>query len=209
MTAIRTSLLAAGALFALSGSAFANEWQIDSSHTTAQFSIKHMMVATVRGQFQKVTGTVNLDDADQAKATVDVTIDASTIDTREPKRDAHLKSADFFDVAKYPTITFKSTRVEKAGTGKFKVTGDLTMHGQTHPVTLSVDTLTAAVKTPWGSMSRGVSATGKLNRKDWGLTWNKPIDAVGGVLVSDEVTLQIDAELGAKAAEAAAASAKK
>jgi polyisoprenoid-binding protein YceI len=194
--------VAALALSLTGGSAVAAEWQIDPAHSSAQFSVKHMMVSTVRGNFQKVSGTVSLDDQDVTKSSVEVTIDAASIDTREPKRDAHLKSPDFFDVAKYPTLTFKSTKIEKAGKDKFKVTGELTMHGQTHPVMLLVEGPTAPIKTPWGTVTRGVSATGKLNRKDWGLNWNKAIEA-GGVLVGDEVQLQIDAEMGPKPAQAA------
>jgi polyisoprenoid-binding protein YceI len=173
-------------------------WEIDPSHTSAEFSVRHMMVSNVKGQFGKVTGEVVLDDKDVKNVSANVQIDASTIDTREPKRDAHLKSPDFFDVAKYPTITFKSTKVEKAGKGKFKVTGDLTMHGVTKPVTLSVDSATGDVNDIMGGISRGASLTGKLNRKDWGLTWNKPLAAAGGVLVGDEVSLDIQVELHQK-----------
>jgi polyisoprenoid-binding protein YceI len=177
--------------------ASADEWTVDPTHASAQFSIKHMMVSTVRGTFRKVSGVVNLDDKDPTKSGVEVVIDAASIDTGEPKRDAHLKAADFFDVSKYPTLTFKSTRIEKASKGKFKVTGDLTMHGQTHPLTLLVEAPSAPIKTPWGTVARGVSATGTLNRKDWGLTWNKAIET-GGVVVGEEVQLQIDAELNPK-----------
>jgi polyisoprenoid-binding protein YceI len=195
LTALTTATL-------LAGTAMADEWTIDPSHSSAQFSIKHMMVSSVRGNFQKLSGNVNLDEKDLTKSSVDVTLDATSIDTREPKRDAHLKSPDFFDVAKYPTLTFKSTKIEKAGKGKFKVTGDLTMHGQTHPVTLAVEGPTAQMKTPWGGLTRGVAATGKLNRKDWGLNWNKAVE-LGGVLVGDEVLLQIDAEMSPKQAQQA------
>lgn len=148
----------------------------------------------MRGNFQKLSGTVALDDKDPTRSKLDVSIDASSIDTREPDRDKHLRSPDFFDVARYPTLTFKSTKIERAASGKLEVTGDLTMHGQTHPVTLLVDGPTAPVKSPWGTLARGVSATGKLNRKEWGLNWNKALEA-GGVLVGEEVQLQIDAEL--------------
>jgi polyisoprenoid-binding protein YceI len=174
----------------------ASEWELDSSHTTAQFTVRHMMVTNVRGQFQKVSGTVSLDDKDPTKSRIEVLIDASSIDTREPDRDAHLKSPDFFDVAKHPNITFKSTRVEKAPAGGYKVTGDLTMRGVTKPAVLLVDALGPPAKA-FGKTVRGVSATGKINRKDWGLTWNKAIES-GGVLVGEEVSLQIDAELVAK-----------
>jgi polyisoprenoid-binding protein YceI len=182
----------------LSATAYAGEWEIDPSHSQAQFGVKHMMVSTVRGEFQKLSGTVDYDEKNPTAAKIDVTIDASSINTREPKRDAHLKSPDFFDVEKNPNITFRSTKVEKAGKNKFKVTGDLTMRGVTRPVTLDTE-LTNTQKDMMGRTVRGVSAIGKLNRKEWGLEWNKAIES-GGVLVGDEVKLQIDAELVAKAA---------
>jgi polyisoprenoid-binding protein YceI len=186
------SILAAAFVLTSAGSAFASEWTLDPTHVTAQFSIKHLMVATVRGQFDKVSGTLNFDDKDPTKSVVDISIETKSINTREAKRDEHLRSADFFDAAGHPAITFKSTKVSKAGKNKFKVVGDLTMRGVTKPVTLDV-TLTDAVKSPWGQSVRGVSASGKLNRKDWGLVWNKGLET-GGVLVGDEVELNIDAE---------------
>ena len=185
----------------------ASVWEVDATHSSAGFAIKHMMVSTVKGQFAKVSGTINLDDKNPTKSTVELTIDPATIDTHEPKRDGHLKSPDFFDVGKYPTITFKSTKIEKAGKGKFKVTGDLTMHGVTKPVTLAVDGPAPAIKNMMGGMSSGVSASGKINRKDWGLTWNKPLEAAGGVLVGDEVTLDVNLELAQKPEAPAAAAA--
>lgn len=197
--ALAASLLVLGS----AATAKAGEWEIDSAHSASQFAVKHMMVSTVRGQFGKTTGTVNLDEKDLTRSTVEVAVDVTTIDTREPKRDEHLRSPDFFDAAKFPTLTFKSTRVEKAGKG-FKVTGDLTMRGVTRPVVLNVESLTAATKNPWGQTIRGVTATGKLNRKDWGLTWNKALET-GGVLVGEEVLLTIDAELVEKAPQPAAA----
>ncbi len=172
------------------------EWEIDSAHTRAHFSVKHLMVSTVRGQFKAVTGTVALDEADLTRSRVQVEVDAASIETGEPKRDGHLKSPDFFDVAKFPKLSFRSTRIERAG-DEFKLTGDLTMHGVTRPVTLTVDSLSAPTKDPYGRLVRGVSAHGKLNRKDWGLAWNAPLET-GGVLVGEEVKLQIDAELVAK-----------
>ncbi|MGO8969398.1 MAG: YceI family protein [Myxococcaceae bacterium] len=174
------------------------EWELDSAHSAAHFSVKHLMVSTVRGQFKTVTGTVTLDEADLTRSRVEVEVDAASIDTREPKRDAHLKSPDFFDVEKFPKLSFRSTRIERAG-DEFKVTGDLTMHGVTRPVSLTVDSLSAATKSPFGRVVRGLSATGKLNRKDWGLGWNAPLET-GGVLVGEEVKLQIDAELAKKQA---------
>src|SRR3954468_12772703 len=139
LTALTTATL-------LAGNATADEWTIDPSHASAQFSIKHMMVSSVRGNFQKLSGNVNLDEKDLTKSSVDVTLDATSIDTREPKRDAHLKSPDFFDVAKYPTLNFKSTKIEKGASGGYLVTGDFTMHGVTHPVTLTVDSLSSPSK---------------------------------------------------------------
>ncbi|HET6148514.1 MAG TPA: YceI family protein [Polyangia bacterium] len=213
MKSIATGFIAL-TVAAYAAPSLASVWEIDPTHSSAGFSIKHMMVSTVKGQFAKVSGTINLDDKNPTKSTVEVTIDPSTIDTHEPKRDGHLKSPDFFDVAKYPTINFKSTKIDKAGKGKFKVTGDLTMHGVTKPVTLAVEGPAPAVKNMMGGMSSGVTATGKINRKDWGLTWNKPLEAAGGVLVGDEVGLDINLELVQKpeapttaAAPAAAATA--
>lgn len=188
------ALLTTAAALSVTLPAAAGDWAIDSSHVTAQFSVRHMMVSTVRGQFEKVTGTVKLDEADLTKSVVDVTIDAASIDTREPKRDEHLRSPDFFDVKKFPALTFKSTKIEKAGAGKFKVTGDLTIRGVTKSVVLAVEGPGAAQKNPWGGLVRGVTATAKINRKDFGLTWNKALEA-GGVLVGEEVEILIDAEL--------------
>lgn len=197
MKTFRTALLAAAALLTASSTAFASEWDIDPSHTASQFSVRHMMISTVRGQFGKTTGTVTLDDKDITKSKIDVTIDVASIDTREPKRDDHLRSPDFFDVANHPTMTFKSTKIVKSGRA-LKVTGDLTMRGVTKPVTLENVVITDAVKTPWGGLARGVTATGKLNRKDFGLTWNKALEA-GGVLIGEEVEIVIDAELAPRA----------
>ncbi len=181
---------------AVSG-AHTTEWELDSAHTAAHFSVKHLMVSTVRGQFRKVTGRVWLDEAQLTRSRIDVGIDAASLETGEPKRDAHLRSADFFDVEKYPTLTFQSTRIEAKG-DEFVVTGDLSMHGVSRQVTLMVESLSPPMKDPYGRLVRGVSAVGKLNRKDWGLGWNAALET-GGVLVGDEVKLQIDAELVAKA----------
>jgi polyisoprenoid-binding protein YceI len=186
--------------------AFASTWEIDSSHSNSQFAVKHMMVSNVRGSFGKTTGTVNLDDKDITKSTIEATIDASTINTNEPKRDEHLKSPDFFDVAKFPTITFKSTKVAKAGKN-LNVTGDLTMHGVTKPVTLAVEGPTPETKDAWGNVRRGAVATTKIKRSDFGLTWNKALEA-GGVAVGDEVTITLDLEV-TKKPDAAAAPATK
>ena len=192
-------LLAASFLVLSPALAQASTWDVDPAHSTVEFSVRHMMVTTVKGQFQKVKGTVELDEKDPTKSTVEVSIETASIDTREAKRDAHLKSPDFFDAAKFPAITFKSTKVEKAGKGKFKVTGDLTMHGITKAVVLAVEGPSASIKDPFGRTVKGVMATGKLDRKDWGMTWNKALDS-GGFVVSDEVKLDINAELAERAA---------
>jgi polyisoprenoid-binding protein YceI len=182
------------ALMSLPATAATSTWQIDPMHTAAQFSVKHLAISTVRGGFSNVKGTVILDDADVSKSSVDVTIDVSTVDTRTPDRDKDLKSDKFFDVAKYPTMTFKSTKVEQAGAGKLKVTGDLTIRGTTKSVVLDIDGPTAPVKDPWGNQRAAVTATTKINRQDFGVKWNATMDN-GGVVVGDEVTITIDAEM--------------
>jgi polyisoprenoid-binding protein YceI len=179
-------------LLLMPGLAQAATWEIDSAHSAAQFAVKHMMVSTVRGEFSNVKGTINLDDKDPAKMSVEATVDATTVNTREPARDKHLKSPDFFDVAKYPAISFKSTSVKKKGASKFAVTGELTLHGVTKPATLDVD-MAAEVKDPWGKVRRGAQATTKISRKDYGLAWNKALET-GGVVVGDEINITLDIE---------------
>ncbi|MFN7131434.1 MAG: YceI family protein [Myxococcales bacterium] len=196
------SAVAAVSLF-VPGLALASTWDIDSSHSSATFKVRHAMVSDVRGEFGKVAGVVNLDDKDVTKSTVEATIDASTINTRDEKRDGHLKSPDFFDVANHPTITFKSKKVAKAGKDKLKVTGDLTMRGVTKEVVLDVVTSGNEAKDPWGNVKRGATATTKLNRKDFGLQWNKALET-GGLLVGEEVAVQLDIELNKKSDETAA-----
>ncbi len=169
-------------------------WQIDPVHSTAQFSVRHLMIANVRGEFSKVSGVAYLDESDLARSAVEVSVDPATINTREPQRDAHLRSTDFFDVANHPTMTFRSRRVVPAGEGKFNVAGDLTIRGVTREVTFDVQGPTPAIKDPWGRQRVGVSATARINRKDFGLQWNKTLEG-GGVLVGDEVTITIDLEL--------------
>jgi polyisoprenoid-binding protein YceI len=176
----------------------ASTWQIDPVHSSAQFAVRHLMVSTVRGTLGPVTGTMNLDETDPTKSSVEASVDANGIDTREAKRDAHLKSPDFFDVAKYPTITFKSKKVTKVNDTKFQVSGDLTMHGVTREVVLDVEGAPKPFKDPMGNLKLGGSATTKLNRKDFGIQWNKAMDG-GGVVVGDNVDVTIDIELiGAK-----------
>ena len=178
---------------ALPCSAQVSTWQIDPAHSAAQFSVRHMMISTVRGDFQKMTGMMQLDEKDITKSTIEVTIDTTTVDTREPKRDAHLKTPDFLDVANFPTITFKSKSVSAAGAGRLKVTGDLTIRGVTKEVVLDVEGPTPALKVGNGTR-RGVSATTKINRKDFGVSWSRALDG-GGVVVSDEVNITLDVEL--------------
>jgi polyisoprenoid-binding protein YceI len=169
------------------------EWRIDASHSSAQFSVRHMMVSNVRGEFSSVTGKATIDDADLSKSQISAEIDVATINTREPKRDEHLKSPDFFDAAKFPKLTFKSTKIEKAG-AQFKVTGDLTMHGVTKTVVLTADVPAQTVRDPYGNIKRGMSAQTKLSRKEFGLTWNKVLET-GGAVVGDEIQVTIDLEL--------------
>ena len=173
--------------------ASADTWQIDPVHTTVGFSVRHMTISTVRGQFNKVAGTITANDNDPATAVIEATIDTASIDTHSPDRDSDLKSANFLDVAKYPTMTFKSKKIEAAGPGKYNVVGDLTLHGVTKGVTLAVEATGAPIKDPWGNMRAGATATTTINRKDFGLTWNKVIEA-GGAVVGDAVAVEIDVE---------------
>jgi polyisoprenoid-binding protein YceI len=191
-----TFVLAAAA----SASAQPVTWQIDSSHSAAQFSVRHMMVATVRGAFGKMTGTVQWDGKDVATAVIEATVEAATINTRDAKRDAHLKSPDFFDAEKFPTLTFKSVQIEPAGSGRAKMAGDLTIRGVTKRVTFDVEGPTPQVKDPGGNIRVGATATATINRKDFGVNWNRTLDA-GGVVVGDEVTLTIDVEIVRKASQ--------
>jgi polyisoprenoid-binding protein YceI len=190
---ISSSLIALVLVIAAPLAASADTWQIDLVHTTVGFSVRHMMISNVRGQFTKVAGTITAKDSDPASVKVEATIDTSSIDTRSADRDADLKSANFLDVAKYPTMTFKSKKIEPAGTGKWKMVGDLTLHGVTKEVTLDVEGPTAPIKDPYGNTRAGASATTKINRKDFGLAWSKALEA-GGAVVGDEVTVSIDVE---------------
>ncbi len=173
--------------------ASADTWQIDPVHTTVGFSVRHMTISTVRGQFNKVAGTITANDNDPATAVIEATIDTASIDTHSPDRDSDLKSANFLDVAKYPTMTFKSKKIEAAGPGKYNVVGDLTLHGVTKEVTLGVEATGAPIKDPWGNTRAGATATTTISRKDFGLTWNKMIEA-GGAVVGDAVAVEIDVE---------------
>lgn len=171
-----------------------NAWTIDASHSSVTFSVRHMMITNVRGEFQKLSGTVKYDRKAPQSAKVDVEIDVASIQTREEKRDAHLRSADFFDAEKFPTITFSSTSVGTVNGDRFDLVGNLTIHGVTREVTLSVEGPTAESKDPWGNTRVGATATGKIKRSDFGMTWNNVLEA-GGVLVGDEIKLSLDVSL--------------
>jgi len=171
----------------------ADTYEIDPAHTAVQFSIRHMMISNVRGEFTKLSGKAAGDVAHPTAATVEATIDATSVDTRNEKRDEHLRSPDFLDVAKFPTITFKSTKVEKDGAG-WKLSGDLTLHGVTKPVVLAVTNVTPPTKDPWGNVRIGAQATTTINRQDYGIVFNKTLDG-GGVLVGDEIAITIDVEV--------------
>ena len=187
------------AALTLPAAAATSTWQIDPNHSAAQFAVRHLAISTVRGAFTKVSGTVQLDDKDISKSSVDVTIDAASVDTRVPNRDKDLRSDHFFDVEKYPTLTFKSTKVEQVEAGKLKVTGDLTIHGVTKQVVLDVEGPTAPVKDPWGNQRAAVNATTKINRQDFGVKWNATMDG-GGVVVGDDVAITLDVEMVQKGA---------
>jgi polyisoprenoid-binding protein YceI len=195
-------LVAMAALSLISALGQVSSWDIDPAHSAAHFAVRHMMVSNVRGAFSKVTGTITLDEKDITKSSVEATIDATTVDTREPQRDTHLRSADFLDVAKFPTISFKSTQVLKGSGDKLKVNGDLTLHGVTKQVELEVEPLSPPIKDQRGNMKSGVSAATKISRKEFGLVWNRVLEA-GGVAVSDEVSIELELEITKKAAPAA------
>ena len=168
------------------------QWVIDAAHSNVEFSVRHLMIATVKGRFADVQGTVEIDDENPGNSTIDVAIAAASIDTRMAQRDEHLRSADFFDVATFPTLTFKSRRIERDG-DELKVTGDLTIRGVTREVVLDVASQGRQVD-PWGSQRAGFEATGKIKRSDFGLTWNQALET-GGVMVGDDVKLSFDVEL--------------
>jgi polyisoprenoid-binding protein YceI len=172
-------------------------WEIDPAHSEATFAVKHMMFTTVRGHFNVLSGHLHIDEQNPANSWVDAQVDASSIDTRDNTRDNHLRSPDFFDVQKYPTITFKSSRVEHTGGNEYNVTGDLTIHGVTKPVTFKAE-YQGQGKNPYGLLVAGLSAKSRINRKDWGLTWNVGLET-GGVLVSEDVNIEIDLEVINKA----------
>jgi polyisoprenoid-binding protein YceI len=174
--------------------ACAATYAIDPDHSSIQFKVKHLMVSNVKGSFGKINGTVDIDDKDVTKSKTSVTIDTASIDTGVAKRDEHLRSADFFEVDKFPTMSFVSKKVLQGGKGHLMVTGDLTIRGVTKSVILDVEGPTAEIKDPWGGIRRGATATTKINRKDFGLTWNKALET-GGVVVGDEVNILLEVEL--------------
>jgi polyisoprenoid-binding protein YceI len=168
-------------------------WNIDPAHSVAEFKVKHMMISNVKGHFAKVTGVLSLDESDVTKSRVEASIDAASIETRDPQRDGHLKSADFLEVEKFPTLTFKSTRITRVADGELAVAGDLSIHGVSRSVVFDVEGPTAPAKDPWGNTRRGLSATTKISRKDFGLIWNASLET-GGILVGDDVNITLEVE---------------
>ena len=168
-------------------------WKLDPAHSHAEFKVKHMMISNVKGSFSGLSGTLTENVADATLSSVEASIDVSTISSGDAQRDGHLKSADFFDAEKYETMTFKSTKVKPNGDGGYNVTGDLTLHGQTRQQTFVVEGPTPPAKDPWGNTRIGLSATAKINRKDYGLNWNAALEA-GGILVGDEVNITLEVQ---------------
>jgi len=168
-------------------------WNIDPVHSVAEFKVKHMMISNVKGQFPKVSGTLTLDESDPSKSRVEASIEAASIETRDAQRDAHLKSADFFDVEKFPSLSFNSANIKVVRDGELAAEGDLTIRGVTRKVVFTVEGPTPPAKDPWGNTRVAVSATTKINRKDFGLTWNAALET-GGILVGDEVTITLDVQ---------------
>ncbi len=173
-------------------SATTSTWTLDPAHTLVEFAAKHLMITTVKGRFTDVSGTIRMDEADPVASSVEAVIKAASIDTRTDQRDAHLKSADFLEVERFPEITFKSTKVERAGDAHYRVTGDLTIHGVTKPVVLDVSD-EGRTKDPWGGERAGFSASTRIDRRDFGLTWNQAVES-GGVLVSNEIRITLEVE---------------
>ena len=168
-------------------------WNIDPAHSMAEFKVKHMMIANVKGHFSKVSGALFLDESELANSRIEASIEAASVHTRDEQRDAHLKSADFFDVEKFPTLLFKSKNIGIVRDGELSVDGDLTIHGVTRNVRFTVEGPTPPAKDPWGNTRVAISASTKINRKDFGLTWNAALET-GGILVGDEVTITLDVE---------------
>ena len=186
-------LLTAVSVIATTAVAQISTWNIDPNHSTAQFTVRHLAISNVSGNFTKVTGTVQLNDKDITQSTVNAVIDAASVDTRVPDRDKDLRSPNFLDVEKYPTLEFKSKRIVNGG-GKLQMIGDLTLHGTTREVTLDLDGPTPEMNDPWGNVRRGFSASTTINRKDYGVVWNHQL-ATGEAVVGDNVKIQIDIEI--------------
>ncbi|NJD62637.1 MAG: YceI family protein [Deltaproteobacteria bacterium] len=187
-------VIAIASLLAVPVSAPAAAWDLDPNHTAIQFKVKHMVVSNVRGNFEKFSGTVVYDEGDVTKSSADVTIDLASVNTRVAKRDDDLRSPNFFDVAKYPTMTYRSKRVEKLQDGRLRMIGDLTLHGVTREVPLDIEGPTPAIQDPQGNTRVGGQATARINRKDFGLSWNKVLEG-GGLVVGDDVEITIDMEI--------------
>jgi polyisoprenoid-binding protein YceI len=168
-------------------------WKIDPAHSAAEFKVKHMMISNVKGSFSGVDGVLNENPSDHSLSNVQATIDVNTLSTGDVQRDRHLKSADFFELEKFPAMTFKSTSVKKKGEGEYAVSGDLTLHGVTKPVTFDVEGPSAPGKDPWGNTRIGLSATTKINRKDFGLSWNAALET-GGILVGEDVAISLEVQ---------------
>lgn len=177
-------------------------WQIDSAHSEINFSVRHMMISKVRGTFESFSGSVNFDENNPTNTTVDISIDAAGINTREDQRDGHLRSPDFLNADEFPTLTFKSTKVEQIDENNGKLYGNLTIRGVSKPVVLDVE-YAGQAKSPWGTTSAGFSAKTSINRNDWGLTWNQALET-GGILVGDKIAIEIELELVKQEAAAAA-----
>jgi polyisoprenoid-binding protein YceI len=168
-------------------------WNLDSAHSVAEFKVKHMMISNVKGHFAKVSGKLSLDESDLTKAHVEASIEAASLETRDPQRDAHLKSADFFDAEKFPTLSFKSTGTKIVGDRELEVEGDLTIHGVTRKAVFTAEGPTPPAKDPWGNTRVAISASTKINRKDFGLTWNAALET-GGILIGEDVTITLDVQ---------------
>jgi polyisoprenoid-binding protein YceI len=168
-------------------------WNVDAAHSAAEFKVKHMMISNVKGRFSKLSGTLSLDESGHHNSRVEVSVEAASIQTGDEQRDAHLKSPDFFDAEKFPALTFKSSGVRVVNDGELSVEGDLTIHGITRKVTFDVEGPTPPSKDPWGNTRIGIAASTKINRKDFGLSWNAALET-GGILVGEEVTISLDVQ---------------
>jgi polyisoprenoid-binding protein YceI len=171
-----------------------NTWQIDPVHSNVQFAVRHLAISTVRGEFTKIAGQAQVDEKDITKSQIEVSVDTTTLNTREPDRDKDVKGPNFLNVGQYPTMTFKSKRIVSAGEGKLKLIGDLTIHGVTKEVTFEVESLSAPIKDPWGNLRRGAAASAKINRQDFGVSFNKTMQA-GELVVGNDVTITMDIEM--------------